>query len=92
MEGVDAIAVGLKMRVDVPEQLIDVLKVGVGLHADVFVDVYLDAGGAEGEEAALAATEVGEQLVGVEGALDLGDLGAHFLALSADQTGSHSIN
>ena len=92
MEGVDAITVGLKMRVDVPEQLIDVLKVGVGLHADVFVDVYLDAGGTEGEEAALAATEVGEQLVGVEGALDLGDLGAHFLALSADQTGSHSIN
>lgn len=84
MEGVDAIAVGLKMRVDIPEQLIDVLKVGVGLHADVFVDVYLDAGGTEGEEAALAATEVGEQLVGVEGALDLGDLGAHFLALSAD--------
>lgn len=91
MEGVDAIAVGLKMRVDVPEQLVDVLKVGVGLHADVFVDVYLDAGGTEGEEAALAATEVGEQLVGVEGALDLGDLWAHFLALSADQTGSHSI-
>ena len=91
VEGVDPIAVGFKMRVDVPKQFVDVFKVRVGLHADVLVDVYLDAGGAERQEAALAAAEVGQQLVGVEGALDLGDLGADFFALSTDETGSHSI-
>lgn len=53
--------------------------------------MYLDAGWTEREKTALAPTEVGKQLIRVKGALDLRDLRADFLALSPDQTGSHSI-
>lgn len=91
MKGVKPIPICFKMRVDVSEQFVDVFKMGVGLHADVLVHMYLDAGRTERQKTALAPTEISEKLIGVEGALDLRDLRADFLTLSADQTGSHSI-
>jgi hypothetical protein len=85
---VDLVSVGLQLLVEQPDGIVDVFELGVALQAEVFVDVYFDAGRAEGEQALLGGAEVCEGLVAVEGAGELGEFGAGLVA-GVKQTGSH---
>ena len=65
----------LELIVKAEEKTVDIFELGIGAHGDMLVDVYVDAGGAEREEAGSAAAEVGEERVGVEGTSDFWELG-----------------
>ena len=41
-----------------PDGIVDVLQLGVALHIDVLIDMYFDAGRAQGKQAFLRAAEV----------------------------------